>query len=148
MSKQSGKLNSNCWQSMIDRCYNPNAKQYKDYGGRGINVCKKWWKFKNFYADMGDKPENLTLERINNESNYCPENCKWATRQEQALNKRNKASGFYWNKRDKSFQIVLFRYNRCYCFGFCKSRKEAQYRAEVAKEALDAFFAIQKIFYS
>jgi hypothetical protein len=79
---------------MIQRCTNPNANKYPDYGGRGIQVCDRWKSFVNFYADMGPKPEPKNLYSIdrfpNNDGNYEPGNTRWATAIEQAANKLRK----------------------------------------------------------
>ena len=77
------------WSSMKERCLNKSHKSYKDYGGRGITICREWMKFENFYKDMGDRPPKKTLDRINNDKGYFKKNCKWSTSKEQSNNKRN-----------------------------------------------------------
>jgi hypothetical protein len=78
----------NTWAQMIQRCTNPRNQAFKYYGARGITVCRRWSQFENFIADMGPRPPDRELDRIDNDKGYSPGNCRWATLSQQAKNKR------------------------------------------------------------
>ena len=77
------------WADMIQRCTNPNHPKYPLYGGRGIRVCERWREFENFYADMGEPPVGMTLDRIDTDGDYEPGNCRWLDAKGQQNNRRN-----------------------------------------------------------
>lgn len=89
----SGLRAYNSWFNMRNRCSNPDNPSYPRYGGRGITVCDRWSDFANFYADMGERPEGMTLDRRDNDGNYEPGNCRWATRSEQQRHRTHDALG-------------------------------------------------------
>jgi hypothetical protein len=86
--------------AMLTRCLNKNCLQRKHYAGRGVTICKRWLKFENFYTDMGEPPTSKhSLDRINNNGNYEPGNCRWATPTQQARNTRSNKKLFYFGER-------------------------------------------------
>lgn len=92
------------WQAMIARCRYLSRDTEKKHVGRGITMCDRWQSFENFLADMGERPDGKTLDRIDNDQGYSPNNCRWATPIEQARNRRNKRLDY-----DKAVAVALAR---------------------------------------
>lgn len=89
---KSGTRTFNIWKNMRQRCLNKNNPRYPGYGGRGIKICDRWKDYVNFLKDMGEAPNKFSIERKDNDGNYCPENCVWADNRTQCRNTRRNRS--------------------------------------------------------
>ena len=128
------------WASMLQRCNNPKAQNYKHYGGRGIKIeDKRWLKFTNFLVDMGIKPRGFSIDRKNNKLGYYKENCRWTTQttqlKNQRLQKNNKTgmTGISWNETRKQYRVeIMINYKSIYIGRYnilkkaIKARKQAE----------------------
>lgn len=94
------------WDAMRSRCRKTNKTNFARYYARGIKVCERWQSFENFYADMGEHPPGLTLERIDNDGDYTPENCRWATVSEQAMNRHTTKFVTIEGETHKAFDLA------------------------------------------
>ena len=119
-SKSSGTGAYKTWRNMKIRCYQESAINYHSYGGRGISICDRWMGvdgFVNFLADMGERPENHSIDRIDNDGNYSPENCKWSTHKDQSLNTSYNVRFTYRGKHlcvQELSEIFNIKYHKAY----------------------------------
>lgn len=129
-------------QSMKQRCYNPNNIGFHLYGGRGIKVCSRWLGkdgFWNFVADMGEKPEGMTLDRKNNDGDYSPDNCKWSTLFEQCDNRRDRINKFHYkgvSRSNRGFKASIGLRDKRFHLGCYSTAKQAYYIYVMGKEIL------------
>jgi hypothetical protein len=130
---------------MLERCLNSKNISYKHYGARGITVCDRWnlkvgGSFNNFFADMGPRPQGTTLDRINGNGDYCPENCRWLSWSGQGINKRlrkhsSKYRGVSWNKASRKFKAFIRTNGKLENLGsFASEEAAARVRDEAAKK--------------
>jgi hypothetical protein len=130
-----------------NRCNNPNNLRYKDYGGRGIKMCDRWNGvngYRNFIEDMGERPSGMTLDRVDNEKGYSPDNCRWATYEQQSLNKRvyisNRSGHRGVYKHLNRYWVASLRYKgKVILCKYCKTEQEAikaRLEAELDREKM------------
>ena len=120
------------WRLMKNRCFNSSDPYYHNYGGRGITVCERWLTFENFLNDMGNKPDKKTLDRIENDGNYEPLNCKWSDWQDQCFNTR--AKGYTWSEKHGKWIAQIMLDGVHHYLGLFDSKEEAHSTYLTAKE--------------
>ena len=129
------------WASMIQRCSNPNSRSAKNYLERGIKVCERWHSFENFFEDMGKRPEpKYTLERVDNDGDYQPDNCMWADRSAQSINQRIRKDnttghkGVYYKKSEDRYFSSISRDKHRVFLGFFDTKEEAIIARKTAEQ--------------
>lgn len=141
------------WGTMLQRCLNPLNPNYEDYGGRGITVCDRWnpkvgGSFEFFIEDMGERPTDRTLDRIDTMQGYSKENCRWATRSTQGYNQRKRSTntsgitGVYWCSTREKWKAEIKVYPNRLCLGSFLTKEEA---VSARKDAELLYYGVSKI---
>lgn len=140
------------WNGVLQRCSNPENTQYENYGGRGITYDLRWNSFEEFYKDMGERPEGMTLDRIDVNGDYCKDNCRWAASSLQGFNKRKtkrNTSGYvgvHWDKSKEKWMSFIKKDNKFKFLGYfddiesarqCREHAELKYYGEVRSGGKD-----------
>jgi hypothetical protein len=119
------------WCNMRQRCYNQKDRRYKDYGGRGITICDHWLWFPNFIEDVGERPEGCSVDRIDNNGNYTPENVRWATPTIQSRNRRdNNKTPYVYQTKHGTYQVKKGSGEKLKNYGNFKTFEEAKAMAD------------------
>lgn len=134
------------WNNMMGRCFNKNDPSYKNYGARGITVSERWLVFENFLEDMGHPPDSLSIDRIDNESGYSKENCRWTDISTQNTNKRpwkESSTGIRnisFSERDGLYEVGIKRHGKRYRKHFKELKDAIQWKEEMLKTLSDVKF--------
>lgn len=130
------------WKNMRQRCKNKKHAAYFWYGKKGISVCDRWEKFENFLEDMGERPEGMSIDRVDSNSDYKPSNCLWATRKQQEVRKGMRADntsgyrGVSWCKRAKKWKPYIMAFGSSHGLGSFNSPEEASVAYEKVRSRL------------
>lgn len=134
------------WNNMMKRCFNEKDPSYKNYGERGISVCQRWLVFENFFEDMGHPPKDMSLDRINNDSGYTKDNCRWTDKSTQNVNKRpwkESSTGvrnISYSERDNLYEVGIKRHGKRYRKHFKELESAVLWKEETLKKLSDVKF--------
>jgi len=136
--KRKGKYKHKCyrrWTGMKERCHDKNHPQYKDYGGRGIQVCDEWcndfWSYADYMDSLEADEDATTVDRINNDGNYEPGNVRWASRSTQGANRRSYGRGYSFNKTNQRWKVQWQIEGKVIYFGYYDTEAEARTQARL-----------------